>query len=100
MQASTPQQVPMTVSKPFSGSRAALTAATLAAACLGAGQASAQPQAPQAQAAQATPQPLLPGQTNDPFGQPIVADRDIITVTLREFASLPDIDGVPARAMT
>ena len=86
----------MTVSKPYSRSRLVLTAA-LAAACLGAGEASAaqapgQPQAPLP--------PLPPGQTSDPFGRPIVADRDIITVTLREFAVLPDIAGVPARLMT
>jgi glucose/arabinose dehydrogenase len=46
------------------------------------------------------PEPLPAGQTNDPFPQPIVSDRDIITVTLREFASLPDIAGVAARMMT
>jgi glucose/arabinose dehydrogenase len=40
------------------------------------------------------------GQTRDPFPQPIVADQDVITVTLREFASLPNIDSVAARAMT
>jgi Glucose / Sorbosone dehydrogenase len=45
-------------------------------------------------------EPLPPGQTNDPFPQPIVSDRDVISVTLREFASLPDIDGVAARMMT
>jgi glucose/arabinose dehydrogenase len=44
-------------------------------------------------------EPLPPGQTNDPFPQPIVSDQGVITVTLREFASLPDIDGVPARMM-
>ena len=41
-----------------------------------------------------------PGQTNDPFPQPIVSNEGVITVTLREFASLPDIDGVAARMMT
>jgi len=45
--------------------------------------------------------PALPaGQTNDPFPQPIVSAEGVITVTLREFASLPDINGVAARAMT
>jgi len=45
--------------------------------------------------------PALPaGQTNDPFPQPIVGAEGVITVTLREFASLPDINGVAARAMT
>jgi len=47
-----------------------------------------------------TPGPLPAGQTNDPFPQPIVRDQGVITVTLREFASLPDIAGVAARMMT
>ena len=45
-------------------------------------------------------QPLPPGQTNDPFPQPIVATEGVIVVNLREFASLPDIDSIPARLMT
>ena len=45
-------------------------------------------------------EPLPPGQTNDPFPEPIVATEGVITVTLREFASLPEINGVAARAMT
>ena len=45
-------------------------------------------------------QSLPAGQTNDPFPQPIVSNEGVITVTLREFASLPDIDNVPARMMT
>ncbi|MCA1585900.1 MAG: hypothetical protein LC791_14405 [Acidobacteria bacterium] len=45
-------------------------------------------------------QPLPAGQTNDPFPQPIARDEGVITVTLREFASLPDIADVPARMMT
>jgi glucose/arabinose dehydrogenase len=45
--------------------------------------------------------PALPaGQTNNPFPQPIATTEGVITVTLREFASLPDINGVAARAMT
>jgi glucose/arabinose dehydrogenase len=44
--------------------------------------------------------PLPEGQTNDPFPQPIAKDEGVITVTLREFASIPDIDGAPARMMT
>ena len=44
--------------------------------------------------------PLPAGQTNNPFPQPIVATQGVITVTLREFAALPDINGVAARAMT
>jgi len=47
-----------------------------------------------------TPGPPPAGQTNDPFPQPIVRDQGVITVTLREFASLPDIAGVAARMMT
>jgi glucose/arabinose dehydrogenase len=47
-----------------------------------------------------TPAPLPPGQTNNPFPQPIARDEGAIAVTLREFASLPDIDGVAARMMT
>ena len=46
------------------------------------------------------PEPLPPGQTNEPFPQPIVRSEGVIAVTLREFASLPDIDGVAARMMT
>ncbi len=45
-------------------------------------------------------QPLPPGQTNDPFPQPIASNEGVIVVTLREFASLPAIDSVPARLMT
>jgi glucose/arabinose dehydrogenase len=47
-----------------------------------------------------TPGPLPPGQTREPFPQPIAATEGAITVTLREFASLPDINGATARAMT
>ena len=46
------------------------------------------------------PPPLPAGQTNNPFPQPIVNSEGVITVTLREFASLPDVNGVAARAMT
>ena len=45
-------------------------------------------------------QPPVPGQTNDPFPQPIASTEGVIVVTLSEFASLPDIDSVPARLMT
>ena len=48
----------------------------------------------------ASAQPPIPGQTNDPFPQPIVSNEGVIVVTLREFASLPPIDSVPARLMT
>ena len=45
-------------------------------------------------------EPLPEGQTNDPFPQPIAREQGVITVTLREFASLPDIGDVAARMMT
>ena len=48
----------------------------------------------------ASQEPLPAGQTNNPFPQPIVATEGVIVVSLREFAALPDIDGVAARAMT
>ena len=40
------------------------------------------------------------GLTTNPFPQPIAASDGVITVTLREFASLPDIANVAARMMT
>jgi hypothetical protein len=43
--------------------------------------------------------PLPPGQTNDPFPEPIPATEGAIKVNVTEFASLPDIDGVAARMM-
>jgi len=46
--------------------------------------------------AQAT---LPPGQTNDPFPEPIPATEGAIRVNVAEFASLPDIEGVAARMM-
>jgi len=53
-----------------------------------------------AQAPAAPPKPPLPpGQTGEPFPQPIPRDG-AITVRLREFAALPDMDGIAARAMT
>ncbi len=54
-----------------------------------------------AQAAQqpATPAPLPPGQSNDPFPAPIAATEGVIRVNVREFASLPDIAGQAARMM-
>jgi len=48
---------------------------------------------------QQPPGPLPPGQTNDPFPAPINATEGVIRVGVREFASLPDIDGVAARMM-
>ena len=48
------------------------------------------------------PQPAAPlpaGQTNDPFPQPIEGVAGVIKVNAREFATLPDIDGGPARMM-
>lgn len=55
---------------------------------------------PSAQRRGAPPEPLPPGQTNQPFPQPIVRDEGVITATAREFASLPDVDGVAARMMS
>src|SRR5688572_32726952 len=43
--------------------------------------------------------PLPPGQTNDPFPTPIPERDSAIRVNAREFATLPDIDGVAARMM-
>ncbi len=37
--------------------------------------------------------------TNDPFPDPIPASEGVIVVGLEEFATLPDIDGAPARPM-
>jgi hypothetical protein len=48
---------------------------------------------------QPPPAPLPAGQTTDPFPQPIEARQGVITVGVREFASVPDIDGVAARMM-
>ena len=43
--------------------------------------------------------PVRAQHTDDPFPVPIGSTRDVITVRFVEFASLPDIEGVPARAM-
>jgi len=48
---------------------------------------------------QKTAAPLPPGQSNNPFPQPIEATEGVIKVNAREFATLPDIDAVPARMM-
>ncbi len=40
-----------------------------------------------------------PGQTADPFPQPIAATEGVVGVGVEEFASIPDIDGVAARLM-
>jgi len=45
------------------------------------------------------PPPLQPGETNDPFPNPIPATEGAIRVGVTEFAALPDIDGVAARMM-
>jgi hypothetical protein len=49
--------------------------------------------------AQQPPAPLPPGQTTDPFPAPIAATEGVIRVGVREFASVPDIDGIAARMM-
>jgi hypothetical protein len=48
---------------------------------------------------QGQPAPLPPGQTTDPFPAPIAATEGVIRVGVREFASVPDVDGVAARMM-
>jgi glucose/arabinose dehydrogenase len=81
--------------------RPRLAVAALALAVSGPVAAFAQTPAPAAPAAApAALPPLLPGQTNDPFPQLIIADRDVIAVTARDFAVIPDQAGEPARMMT
>src|SRR5215203_5421820 len=58
------------------------------------------PTQPPAATAAPPPPPLPEGATNDPFPDPIAREEGAITVTLREFATLPDIGGVAARMMT
>jgi hypothetical protein len=48
---------------------------------------------------QGQPAPLPPGQTTDPFPAPIAPTEGVIRVGVREFASVPDVDGVAARMM-
>ena len=43
--------------------------------------------------------PVAAQTTNDPFDAPIPAEDGVITVRFTEYASLPDVDGTPARAM-
>ncbi len=43
--------------------------------------------------------PPPPGTTDDPFPDPIPVADGVIRVSFREFASLPDVDGKPARTM-
>ena len=43
---------------------------------------------------------LAQNTTNNPFPTPIEAVQDLVVVNYVEFASLPDVDGDPARAMT
>ena len=54
---------------------------------------------PQQPPQKAPPAPLPPGQSNDPFPEPIEAAQGVININVREFATLPDIDGVAARMM-
>jgi glucose/arabinose dehydrogenase len=53
-----------------------------------------------AQGTGAPGQAATPGLTTNPFPQPIAASEGVVAVTVREFASLPDIDGIAARMMT
>ena len=46
------------------------------------------------------PGQTTPALTTNPFAQPIAATEGVIVVTLREFASLPDIANIAARMMT
>lgn len=46
-----------------------------------------------------TASPLLAQTTNDPFPAPIASSEGVIRVDFVEFASIPDIDGSPARMM-
>ena len=50
-------------------------------------------------AALMTVTPLLAQTSNDPFPSPISASEGVIRVNFVEFASIPDIDGEPARMM-
>ena len=43
--------------------------------------------------------PVLAQTTNDPFSAPIAASEGVIRVNIAEFASIPDVDGQPARMM-
>src|SRR5688500_13854568 len=52
-----------------------------------------------AQQPQQPPAPLPPGQTNNPFPEPIEATEGVIRINVREFASIPDVDGAAARMM-
>lgn len=44
--------------------------------------------------------PLCGQVTNDPFEEPIESTEGVVRVNYVEFATLPDVDGEPARAMT
>jgi Glucose / Sorbosone dehydrogenase len=46
-----------------------------------------------------TPPEPPPGATNDPFPEPIEPTADVIKVSVRDFASLPDVDGQASRTM-
>jgi glucose/arabinose dehydrogenase len=45
------------------------------------------------------PPPLGPNGTRDPFPNPIPAEEGVIKVNFTEFATLPDVNGLPARPM-
>ena len=67
-------------------------------------QAPAQPAAPDVPAPPARqgpppPAPLGPNGTRDPYPNPIPADEGAIKVNFIEFATLPDVAGLPARPM-
>jgi hypothetical protein len=52
----------------------------------------------QAQGRGGAAQPLAPGQTNDPFPDPIPAAEGVLRIAVVEYATLPD-SGAPARMM-
>ena len=47
----------------------------------------------------ASPAPALAQTTDDPFSTPIAASDGVVRVNIAEFASLPDVEGQPARMM-
>ncbi len=58
-----------------------------------------QPQPPTPPTRGRGPQPLGPNGTRDPFPNPIPADDGVIKVNFVEFATLPEVNGLPARPM-
>ena len=59
----------------------------------------AAPEAPARGRGRQGPPPLGPNGTRDPFPNPIPAEEGVIKVNFVEFATLPDVQGLPARPM-